>query len=60
MELAEDDLLDVVHGLNGIVGILILTIADKPEATTTTGITVLDDNLQSKSAIGGSIMWKMR
>lgn len=38
-------ILDIVHCINCRVGILFLAIAHKAEATATTGLTVLDNNL---------------
>ena len=38
-------LLDIVHCMDCRVGILFLAVAHEAEATTTTGLTVLDNNL---------------
>lgn len=38
-------ILDVVHSLDGLLGIVIVAVADEPESTAPASITVLDDNL---------------
>ena len=42
----EKFILDVVHCLDCVVGILVLAVAHKAKTTATTGIAVLDNNLK--------------
>lgn len=39
------DLLDVVHGLDGLLGILLVAVTDETESTAPASVTVLDDHL---------------
>lgn len=41
----EKSLLDVIHCIDSSVGILFLAVAHEAEATATTGLTILDNNL---------------
>lgn len=40
------DVLDIVHGTDSSIGILLLGVTDETEATAAASITVLDNNLQ--------------
>jgi hypothetical protein len=40
-----DDILNVVHGLDGSIGIGLLSVANESETAAAAGITVLDDDL---------------
>jgi hypothetical protein len=46
------DLLDVVHGGNGLLGILLLEVAHEAEATAPAGVAVLDDDLGGMVRLG--------
>jgi hypothetical protein len=50
-----NDILDVVHGLDGSLSIGLLSVADKSETTAAAGVTVLDDDLWIGS--GGFMRW---
>ena len=43
--------LNVVHGIDGSLGISLLAITDEAEATAAASVTVLDDNLREPRAI---------
>jgi len=40
------NILNVVHGVDGSIGIGLLAVADKAKATAAASVTVLDDDLQ--------------
>ena len=40
-------LLDVVHGLDGLLGIILVGVTDEAESTAPTSVTVLNHNLYS-------------
>ena len=40
------NILNVVHGIDGSLGIGLLTVADETEASAATSVTVLDNDLQ--------------
>lgn len=50
----EKDILDVVHGSNGSVGVSILGETDESEATAAAGIAVLNNDLYSQTGQGVS------
>ena len=50
---AQRSLLDIVHCLNGVVGIGVLGETDKAKPAAAAGISVLDDNLEEKVSTRG-------
>ena len=47
------NILNVIHGVDGSLGIGLLTVADETEASAATSVTVLDDDLQDIKGVGG-------
>ena len=41
------DLLNVVHGVDGLLGIVVIGITDEAEASAATSVTVLNDHLDA-------------
>ena len=54
------DVLDVIHGLDGRIGILLLTISHEAKSAATSGIAVLDHNLLFGIRVSVCIVGRMR
>ena len=54
------DILDVVHGLNGRICVLLLAVSHKTKSAATSGIAVLDHNLVIGIRVNVDIAGQMR
>ena len=54
------DPLDVVHRIDGSLGLLLAGESNESEATAATGVTILNDNLKGKWSASLSIMKGVR
>ena len=50
------NILNVVHGVDGSLGIGLLAVTDKAKATAAASVTVLDDDLQDTERLAGLVL----